>query len=284
MENFNYSVVIPYRDKYDMLVKAVMSIPDRDDIQIIIVDNSVKPMPPEKVPSKTKAKVVFTTSSPDKGAGCARNVGLSYINGRFVVFLDADDYFTTNAFQSFDEYLNKEFDIVFFGADSIYLKDGSRSSRHEMISRYIQAYLNTGDEGPLRYRYVNPIAKMIRTDLIKTHNIRFEEVRVSNDAMFSVLTGHYAQKITACSNVVYMITEGERGTSLTQSRNAENQFIRFQVSVRRFRFITSVGQKEYRPKLSGTLRLVLFQYGLKEFVKYIRYARDNEISVFSILF
>lgn len=277
MAKYNYSVVIPYKDKYEMLVKAVASIPDRSDIQIIIVDNSVNPMASEEVPLKVKAKVVFTTSSPSRGAGCARNVGLSYVNSRFVVFLDADDYFTPNAFQSFDKYLTKEFDIVFFEADSVCLKDGTRSTRHEKIHQYIHAYLNTGEEGPLRYRYVNPIAKMIRADLIKAHNIKFEEVKVSNDAMFSVLTGHYAQRITASPTIVYMITEGDVGSSLTKSHSAENQFIRFQVAVKRYKFITSVGQKKYRPKLLGALRIALFDYGPKEFLKYIRYALKNKV-------
>lgn len=277
---YNYSVIIPYRDKYELLCKAVNSIPDRCDIQIIIVDNSLEPLPQEKIPQKHKAYVLFTTSSPTKGAGCARNTGLSFVKGKFVVFLDADDFFTVNAFTSFDKYLDQDYDIVFFEADSIHLTDGTPSTRHENIHGYIQKYLKTGDEGPLRYRYVNPVAKMIRREVITAHNIQFEETRVSNDAMFSVKTGHYAKKIMASNDVVYIITEGEKGASLTKSRSAENMYIRYQVAVRRYQFITSVGREDQRPELFGYARFALFHFGPKEFIRYWRYARQNNVSLF----
>jgi len=282
MREFNYSIIIPYRDKYDLLLKAVDSIPDREDIQVIIVDNSIHTISRERVPAKNKASVVFTTSSPERGAGGARNVGLSYAVGLYLVFLDADDYFTLSAFDSFDKFLDKDYDIVYFDAESIHLKDGSPSNRHEKIHNYLSSFLIFGDEGPLRYRYVNPIAKLIRADLVRNNQISFEEVKVSNDAMFSVLTGHFAKKVFACKDVVYMITEGEVGSTLTKSRTAENQFIRFQVAIRRFQFITSVGKKKYRPRLIGAFRFALFNFGIKEFFRYVRYARDNKVGFLNL--
>jgi glycosyltransferase involved in cell wall biosynthesis len=280
MANYNYSVVIPYRDKYDMLVKAVASIPDRDDVQIIIIDNSVSPLPNEKVPVKEKAKVLFTISSPTKGAGCARNVGLKHVEGRFIVFLDADDYFTPTAFISFDKYLDSNYDIIYFDADSIRLIDGAKSDRHLGIHQYIESFLKDGNENQLRYRFVNPIAKMIRTELVNEHCILFDEVKVSNDVMFSIYTGYYAKSVSASRDIVYVITEGEKGTTLTKSRNAENQFIRFQVTIKRFLFLTEVGKKEHRPRLLGAFRIALFNYGPKEFLRYVRYAKENNVNIF----
>lgn len=280
MRCFNYSVVIPYRDKYDMLLKAVESVPDRVDIQIIIVDNSEKPLLQEDVPKKNHSEVVFTTSSPTKGAGCARNEGLKHVAGKFIVFLDADDYFTPTAFDSFDRYLEADFDIVYFDADSVRLIDGEKSNRHKNIHHYIMSYIKGGDENQLRYRFVNPIAKMIRTSLVKEYNLLFEEVKVSNDAMFSVKTGHYAKEVTASEDIVYMITEGEEGSSLTRARTADNMFIRYQVAVRRYRFITEVGPKDMRPRLGGFLKNALFNFGPKELFRYLKYARENRIGIF----
>lgn len=277
---YSYSIVIPYRDKYDMLVKAVASVPDRYGVQVIIVDNSVTPLPAEKVPVKEKAQVVFTTSSPTKGAGCARNVGLKHVEGRYIVFLDADDYFTPTAFNSFDKYLDSDYDIIYFDADSIRLTDGLQSDRHLGIHQYIESFLKDGNENQLRYRFVNPVCKMIRSSLVFDRKIQFEEVRVSNDAMFSVMTGHYAKTVTASPDVVYMITEGEKGSSLTKARTADNMFIRYQVAVRRYRFITENGPKEMRPELKGFLKYALFHFGPREFIRYIRYAREERVRVF----
>lgn len=229
---YNYSVIIPYRDKYEMLVVAVDSIPDREDVQIIIVDNSTICLPDDKVPQKGKATVVYATSSPTKGAGCARNVGLSNAEGRFLLFLDADDYYTPEAFVAFDKYIDFNFDIVFFKSDSVCLDDGSRSDRHEAINQLIDTYHKTKNSDVLRYRFVNPCAKMLRADFVKNEGLLFEEVYVGNDVWFSVTSGHKAKTIAADNAVVYMITSGNSGTSLTNTRTKENWFMRYQVMVR----------------------------------------------------
>lgn len=274
---YNYSVIIPYRDTYDLLLTAVASIPDRVDIQIIIIDNSERPLSLDRVPQKKQASILFLTSNPTKGAGHARNVGLQHVQGRWIVFLDADDYFTLEAFASFDKYLNSNYDIVYFDADSIKLCDGTQSSRHQAIHHYITDYFNHHNENCLRYRFVNPCCKMIRADLINKHNIQFDETPVANDEMFSVKIGHNAQKITACNDVVYIITEGNNGSSLTKTKNAKNQFIRFQVAVKRYQFVTSVGQKRQQPRLISFVAHAFLDFGVKEGIKWIKYVHKKGI-------
>lgn len=279
MNMFNYSVVVPYRDKYDLFVKAVESIPDREDIQIIIVDNAPQCMSQEQVPLKQMAKVVYTTSSPTKGAGHARNVGLTIVEGRFILFLDADDYFTPAAFAAFDKYLKQDYDIVYFKADSINLCDGTQSTRHDVINKYVNFFLRTGNDSLLRYRFVNPVSKMIRTNLVREHDIRFDETPVANDAMFSTKTGHYARTITASDEVVYMITEGGAGTSLTKAHNSKNQFVRFQVAIERYKFVESIGRDDQKPKLVSFIGHAFWDFGPKEGIKWIKYAHSQGVKV-----
>ena len=69
---FNYSIIIPYRDRLSLFQKAIESIPDRKDIQLIIVDNAPQPLLQDQIPVKLLARVEYTKSSPVKGAGCAR--------------------------------------------------------------------------------------------------------------------------------------------------------------------------------------------------------------------
>lgn len=277
--DFFYSIIIPYRDTLDLLYKAVASIPDRKDIQVIIVDNSVKPLLDEQIPRKEQAKVVYITSDPTMGAGRARNEGLKQVHGKWILFLDADDYFTDEAFETFDKYLTSTFDIIFFDADSINLKDGTRSDRHKDIHRYIQEFINTGNEDRLRYRFVNPISKMLKSEFVICSGIKFDETRVSNDVWFSVQTGHAAKTVTADPCKVYMITAGESGSSLTRKRTKENWFIRFQVSVRVNKFLKSVGKEQYRIRLLGFLNTAMKEFGIKEFFHFLIYALKNKESI-----
>lgn len=46
----------------------------------------------------------------------------------------------------------------------------------------------------LRFKNPTPTCKMIRRDLVYLNKIRFDEVRASNDDMFSLLTG-FSRKV-----------------------------------------------------------------------------------------
>lgn len=277
---YQYSVIIPYRNTLGLLHKAVDSIPDREDIQIIIVDNSMTTLTEEQIPQKQLAKVVYATSDPTKGAGRARNEGLKQAKGKWLLFLDADDYFTNEAFAAFDKYLSSNYEIIYFDADSIKLSDGSRSTRHETIHSYITSYLSNNKDDCLRYRFVNPVCKMVRANLVREHNIQFDETPVANDAMFSTMVGHYAKRVTADDEVVYMITEGEGGTSLTKAKSAKNQFIRFQVAIKRYKFVESVGRKDQCPRLRSFVGRAFMEFGIKEGIKWIRYAHKEGVKLF----
>ncbi|MBO7144307.1 MAG: glycosyltransferase family 2 protein [Salinivirgaceae bacterium] len=278
--SYNYSVVVPYRDKYELFVKAIGSIPDREDIQIIIIDNAPQPLSHGQIPTKVQAMVTYTTSSPTKGAGCARNVGLQYAKGRYILFLDADDYFTTEAFAAFDKYLDKDYDIVFFKPTSIRLSDGMLSNRHVPYSSMVDEFLKTGSEGQLRYNWVTPWSKMFNRNFVITNGFLFDEIKASNDIWFSVTTGHSAKTVTADKAIVYVVTEGKMGSSLIYTKTEEIWFIRFQVMIRVNQYLKSIGKYKYHIRLLGGLRIAWKEFGFKTFLKFLKYAYDNKAGIF----
>lgn len=281
---YNYSVIIPYRDKYDLFLKAVDSVPDRNDIQIIIVDNAPEPLGQKGVPVKKNATVCYITSAPARGAGGARNEGLKRVEGRFLLFLDADDYFTTEAFSFFDAYADKNYDIVFFKPTSIKLSDGTLSNRHVTYAKFVDSYLSRGEEDNLRYWYTVPWGKMISTYLVRNHSIQFDETFASNDLMFSVKTGFYASNITASNDVVYVVTESGVGGSIDKTRTKEAQFARYTVAVSQYEFMSKVGRKDQRFSLLSYILRSWKDFGFSEFLKYLHYARSHRANIFVNLF
>lgn len=275
----NYSIILPYRDKYDLFLKAFDSVPDRDDIQIIIVDNAVKPLTKEQIPVKEQALVLYTTSSSTKGAGCARNEGLKHVRGRYVLFLDADDYFTPEAFNAFDDYLELGHDIVYFKPTSIRLSDGTPSQRHNVYVEKIDNWFKTGDERPLRYRWESPWGKLFRSEFLLEGKFQFDEQPVSNDLWFSLMTGHNAKSISANATVAYVVTEGSQGQSLVKKVTRENSFIRYDTAIRANKFLKTVGHYEMHIRLLGALHRVLKNFGLKELFRYLFYAMKNKVGI-----
>ena len=278
---YNYSIILPYYDKYNLFVKAFDSIPDRTDIQIIIVDNSKKTLDKEDIPSKTKALVTYSTSDNTKGAGHARNVGLSLVKGKYILFCDADDYFTDTAFGSFDKYVGKDFDIVFFKSTSVVLNSNKQSNRHLEYNAFIDLFIDKGNEDYLRYRYEAPWGKLYRTSFINQDvPILFKEIKVNNDAWFSLIAGHKASMVYADDSVVYVITEGEQGSSLTKMYSLENIRIRYSEAVKKNKFLKSCGHYDMRIRLLGYIRIAIQKFGILEGFRFTFIAFKNHITIF----
>lgn len=278
--NYKYSVIIPYRDKYDLLLIAIASIPDRADIQIIIIDNSDVSLPFDKIPVKNYAHIDYLTSDSAKGAGYARNVGIEAAEGDFILFLDADDYFMPQAFDTFDKYIYSDFDIVYFNATSVRLADGSVSKRHVRIDKIIKQYFVDKSEDLLRYDFPWPYCKLYNASFIKNNNLEFDVIKCSNDVMFSLKSGCAARRICVEGTIVYVITEGEKNSSLTKTKSRENNFIRFQVAVRKNNIYIELGKPYLQTRLLPRIFHAVMNGGLKELPRYIHYARENGVNVF----
>ena len=104
---YNFSIIIPHKNTPDLLKRCVSSIPRREDVQIIIVDDNSdeKIVDFEHFPflGTPNATVVFDKSS--KGAGHARNIGLEKAEGKWYLFADSDDFFFY-FFQSFNNFIH----------------------------------------------------------------------------------------------------------------------------------------------------------------------------------
>lgn len=91
----NYTIIIPHKNIPDLLERCLHTIPTRDDLEVIIIDDNSDP---DKVDlehfrgsNRPDTTVIFDKSG--KGAGHARNLGLKKALGEKLIFADADDYF-----------------------------------------------------------------------------------------------------------------------------------------------------------------------------------------------
>lgn len=256
----NYSIIIPHFSKggTELLDRAISSIPIRSDIEIIVVDNSITPINDDLYIGNPSVKIIYSDNN--RGAGGARNEGMSIAEGRWLLFMDADDYFTPNAFDTFDKYSNTDYDIIFFKPTSLYPDTGELADRHLVFCQEIDDYIKTGNDYDLRYReFEVPWAKMFRYRFVKEENICFEEVPASNDVIFSLKTGIAAKKIAVSSDIVYCatVTKGSI-TNVMSLRNLESVF---NVRIRKNALLKAHGLK----RESSLLYLILKsrKYGIK---------------------
>ncbi len=204
----NYTFIIPHKNIPDLLQRCLNSIQEREDIQIIVVDDNSDPaiVDFERFPgvNKKNTEVYFTKEG--RGAGYARNVGLKHAKGKWILFADADDFFNENFLLYTDLYLNNDADIIYWDANSVDCYTGKRTYRCLHLNYLIRTKNISKSELWLRYKFGEPWCKMIRRRLVLKHSILFDETPIHNDTMFSLLVGHYAKKIERNPFKLYCVT------------------------------------------------------------------------------
>lgn len=256
---YNFTVIIPQRNSLNTLPKLLSSIPNRSDIEVIVVDNS--PIPITKTDIKTDRVFTLLWASPDRYAGGARNEGVKQASGKWLIFADADDYFSENAFDVFTRYLDSDAELIYFCCDGVYTETGEHAIRGDKYSNLVRGYLNgSKSEKDLRFCFPVPWSKMVRRELVVRESIQYDEVVASNDALFSLLTGYYAKKIDAVDEIVYVVTVS-KGT-LTKRMDKNAIMSRFQVNLRYNKFMKEHGLSSYQKSIMNYL-FILARLGVK---------------------
>ncbi len=210
-----FSIIIPHHNIPKLLKRLLNSIPKRDDVEIIVVDDKSDQEFISELYGLEKeycdAKFVFCDEC--KGGGAARNVGLQYASGEWILFADADDFFNYCINDALDDYKNSDADVVYFNANSLDCDLYTAINRVGHLNDFIDEYVCSRKDLNLRYKFGEPWCKMVRRRLIIDNNIRFEETSIHNDTAYSYLVGFFAKKILVDRRAIYCVTGRENSVS-----------------------------------------------------------------------
>ena len=229
--SYNYSIIIPHKDTPLLLERCLRSIPAWSEIQIIIIDDNSSPGTVDfsHFPGYGRENVEAIFTKEGKGAGYARNTGLSHARGKWIIFADADDFFTDDCFTILNEYMDSHNDVIYFNARFVMSDDISKESKR---GTYYNNFFNDSDaKNKLRYQSQVPWCKMIRHDFILAHTIQFDETKIANDAYFSCLVGVYAQNAAIDNRAIYYCTESVHSLAMSK-QSSDNLIIRFNTSMK----------------------------------------------------
>ena len=177
-----YSLIIPHKNCPVLLNRCLDSIPTRDDVQIIVVDDN-SDVDKKPILSRQNVELVLLDEERSKGAGRARNVGIWKAKGKWLLFADADDYYTEYLPVLMDKYADDDnTDMVFLNARKI---DDKGMMRPLIIDRFINNYLhgNKKAEADLRFGVWTPWTRMVKRELVFNHHLSFEEYRYKNNPL-----------------------------------------------------------------------------------------------------
>jgi len=275
----NYSIIIPHKNIPELLQRCLNSIPRRDDVQIIVVDDNSdsNKVDFEHFPGLGNPcmEIVFTKEG--KGAGYARNVGLTKAIGKWLLFADADDYYTDGFLKCLDKYMDSSYDLIYFGMHGIDAKTKQKNRFDRYYQKRMYDTINNKNYDAYIYTSTSPCAKIIKLSLVRENGIVFDETMVFNDVMFSIKTAYYAKNIFFDEHRIYTYELGH--SSLTSIRTPKTNFERLYVFVQVNVFLRSIMKKKYQKNLIILLILLIDIRTMKYFFKGIKLIKENSINL-----
>lgn len=227
------SIIIPVYNVEKYLEECLNSISKIENInyEILIVndgstDNSQKIID-KFCKNNVRAKSFIKENG---GQSSARNYGLEKAKGKYIWFIDSDDFINPDEFQSFYlEFKKYDLDIGYFNFftfddrvnDRVYRKDKFRQiKRKETISG--KEYFNNILEKVLRDNIV--WNKLYSRKFIRENNLVFEEGIIFEDILYSIFSIMKAEKIKYFDFCPYNFRENRKGSTTTSLNKEKAKF------------------------------------------------------------
>ena len=211
MKSPEVTVVVPVYNVEKYLEQCIESILNQSfpDFELILVDDGSTDgsLDIERRYSAQNRRVKLIEKE-HSNAGEARNLGLEQAAGRYITFLDSDDYYEKDLLKK--EYMQLEkdkADICACNGDHYNEQTGEYESvEYFLIRKYIPEYIPFCLEDCPDYIFqviaTGPWLRMYRVDFIKGNGLRYQSVVRGNDVFFSNMALALAKRITVVDDVL----------------------------------------------------------------------------------
>lgn len=228
----NISIIIPVYNSENYLIECVKSIENqRKDIQIILIDDGSTDASINICQDLVReySNIVLLRQN-NKGPGIARNLALKYAIGKYVFFVDSDDYLENNEINKLFKFaeqgdfdaviggykrVNNKGEVLFVESYSQQFYKGERV-RRELIPKIIGSSPKGHDN--IRVTIWNVLFKK---EIIEKYKISFLPVK-AEDTIFNIDFYSHADKVLITDTSGYCYRENS--LSLTSLSYKENFF------------------------------------------------------------
>lgn len=199
------SVVIPVYNAEKHLAQCVESLlcQTLDDIEIICVDDGSKDSSPKIISEYCEKDCrVRLIRQENAGAGDARNNGMKYANGEYIIFLDADDFFEPSMFYDmYSKAAAEDADICLCGGRKYNDMTGEMTHAESFLKmEYLpeKTSFSPKDISHYLYNIVTPApwTKLFKKSFVEETGLQFMRLKKANDLFFTYCHLALAKKIT----------------------------------------------------------------------------------------
>ncbi len=226
-----YSVIIPVYNSEKTIKRCVESITSqkRTDVEIIIIDDGSTDMS-ESVCQKLQSEynnIVYIRKE-NGGVSSARNSGLSVARGKYVMFVDSDDYVDSKCFEILDSYTKSDADYYQFvftiEANGTVKEEKAWPERHVNTESEKEAFII---ESVVTRSINSCCAKLYKREIIEKKSLSFcEDLSVGEDLTFVFTFLLSADKFERIDSRIYFVdVSNEESLSRRYRKNLSEQLI-----------------------------------------------------------
>ncbi len=258
MKEITYSFIIPHKNTPELLNRCIRSIPQREDVEIIVVDdNSDENRKPYY--DSINIEIVELSKDISSGAGNARNKGIERAHGKWLLFADADDFYNVGFLAVLDKYVDSDVDVVYFNHQVI---------KDEKVIRnpypFIDNYRDRDNIDIIKFYFNVAWNKMVRRDYLHKYQIQFETCPVGNDIFFSYQVGYFTENNIIETTRIYNYNIHE-GSTIHRKKNGKEFYLTlFNHHYQCNEFYCFIGHPEWRRRLVGKFLAILIKRGFRE--------------------
>lgn len=264
--NIIVSFIIPiFNTPVELLERCIDSIAVNlsNDYEILLVnDGSTNPDTNIKCQELRKLQNVFYFEQQNQGVSVARNRGIEESHGKYIVFIDPDDYVTEEIRTIIDELDVCDYDVIVFD----YIRETNAKLRTVIGINENSEYLDKKELinnvlfcGTLYPDYYAGAiwAKAFKTDFIKNNNLKFDPaLRKAQDRVFMLYTYSLAESIYYMRKTSYVYYQNFESICNKYNRNASDRSHAFVNAVSTFLNKTDI--KLDTKRLTATVNYLSF--------------------------
>lgn len=184
---------------------------EASDVEVIVVDDGSTDKSCELCDSWAKKNsCIRVIHKENGGVSSARNVGIRNACGKYVMFIDSDDYIMKEALQVLLETCRHDYDLVQFGFHKVGSHDEVLGShifnsidfdKERIISNII---IDSGKNGRIGSFFRAVWGKLFKRSIIRDHDITFpEDLYIGEDAVFLLKYVEYINNFKVIDRIVY---------------------------------------------------------------------------------
>lgn len=210
MKNPLVSIIVPAYNAEKTLNKCLDSLLNQTlkEIEIIVINDKSTDKTLEILNSyKDNKKIVIIDNKKNLGPAASRNKGLDIAKGKYIGFVDSDDYTDPKMYEEMSSKMTDDIDLVCCGRYNV-TKNGMKKVTHDKTETDAKAFSKTSN-------YITD--KLFRKSIIDRYNLYLpEQYSYAEDFAFEIRYRFYSKKMCIIDKPLYYYLADSEG-SITNS-------------------------------------------------------------------